>query len=305
MLAMPERYQPASHAGALVVQMAGAGSRFATAGYAEPKPLIRVSGKPMAIAATDDLPATGRRVFVLRRDLLHLADIEAALRVNYPDCRIVILEALTEGQAVTCLAALDEVDLAAPLTIGACDTGLLYDAARFDDLMEDPATDVIVWGFRGHAAARRHPTAYGWIDAVDGIVQGIAVKTQLSDPATDPVVTGAFTFKRAGDFKAAAEKMIARGARINREFYVDTCINDAVALGMGVRLLEVDAYLCWGTPEELKTFEYWQSCFHKWGEHPYSLSLDRRVAPDAIDPLERRYAPMVPSLPAPKPPACP
>jgi len=297
-LAQPERYRPAHHRGSLIVPMAGAGARFAAAGYDRPKPLVPVSGQPMALAATADLPRTDVQVFVLRSDLPHVEDIAAALRDAHPKCRIVMLDRLTDGQAVTCLAAMDEVDASAPLTIGACDTGVLYDAARLDAMMAEPDTDVIVWGFRGHDAARRRPNSYGWIDADGaGAVRGVAVKKPLRDPAHDPVIIGTFTFARAGDLKAAAERMIARKARVNGEFYVDTCIEDALALGLKVKLFEVAAYLCWGTPDELKTFEYWQSCFHKWNAHPYSLSRDARVARGAIDELERRYAARLPPLP--------
>src|SRR5262249_40844737 len=104
--------------------------------------------------------------------------------------------------------------------------------------------------------------------------------------------------RRARDFKAAVERMVAREGRINGEFYVDTCVNDAIAMGLDARLFDVEAYLCWGTPAELRTFEYWQSCFHKWQGHAYTLSVDARVARDAVDGLARRYAatrPLVPS----------
>jgi dTDP-glucose pyrophosphorylase len=296
-LAVPARHRPARHAGTLLVPMAGAGARFAAAGYCEPKPLISVSGRPMAVAAAADLPQAERQVFVLRRDLPCVTETEHALRKAYPRCHVVMLDKLTEGQAITCLKALETVDPFAPLTIGACDTGLLYDHDRFEALLAESATDVIVWGFRGHDAARRRPTSYGWIDAAGDIVQGVAVKTALSDPATDPVVVGAFTFKRAADFKSSAERMIARNARVNGEYYIDTCINDAVALGLRVRLFEIDAYLCWGTPDELKTFEYWQSCFHKWDSHPYRLALDARVPLDGVDAIERRYANVRPLMP--------
>ncbi len=290
--------RPARHAGALMVPMAGSGARFAAADYRDPKPLVQVSGRPMAVAAAAGLPNAEQTVFVLRHDLPHVEKIRGAMRLAYPECRVVMLDELTEGQAVTCLRALDEVDVSLPLTIGACDTGTLYDAERVESLLQEDGTDVVVWGFRGHGAARRRPVSYGWINAKDGVVQGISVKAVLRDPAIDPVITGVFTFKRASDFKAAAERMIARNARVNGEFYIDTCINDAIALGQSVRLFEVDAYLCWGTPDELRTFEYWQSCFHKWDVHPYSLSRDGHVPVDCVDSLERRYAPVRPRLPA-------
>jgi choline kinase len=280
----------ARQAGATLIPMAGSGSRFVKEGYAVPKPLIEVSGVAMAVAATRDLPAAERQVFVLRRDLPQLDVIVPRLTAAYPDARLVMLDKLTDGQAVTCLEALGEVDLDAPLTIGACDNGLLYDPHAFERLMADASVDVIVWGYRGHANAQRKPQFYGWIQEEGGRVTGVSVKKPLSDPVHDPIIVGAFTFRRARDFKTAAERLIARDGRVNGEFYVDTCIEDAIAAGLNVRLFDVDSYLCWGTPDELKTFEYWQSCFHKWAGHPYTLARDGRVRPDAVDGLERRYA---------------
>jgi hypothetical protein len=91
--------------------------------------------------------------------------------------------------------------------------------------------------------------------------------------------------------------MIARNARVNGEFYIDTCINDAIALGLRCRLFLLDHYIGWGTPDDLKTFEYWQSCFHKWHGHPYRLESDPRVDPAALPALDARYAPVTPARP--------
>ncbi len=111
-----------------------------------------------------------------------------------------------------------------------------------------------------------------------GVVRGVSVKTPLADPAHDPIVVGTFTFRRASDFAAAAQAMIARDGRINGEFYVDSCIEDAIALGLRVRVFEIEHYLCWGTPVDLRTFEYWQRCFDRWPSHPYRFELDSRCS---------------------------
>ena len=119
-----------------------------------------------------------------------------------------------------------------------------------------------MWGARGYPFAARQPQSYGWIDADDeGKIKNISVKVPLADPACDPIVTGAFTFRRAGDFRLAVKHMIERNARVNGEFYIDTAINDAIALGLNCRLFEIDLYCGWGTPEELRTYLYWQKCF--------------------------------------------
>jgi len=59
----------------------------------------------------------------------------------------------------------------------------------------------------------------------------------------------------------------------------------------------VDSYLCWGTPDDLRTFEYWQSCFHKWSSHPYRLEVDQRVSGERISELASKYQATVPELP--------
>ncbi|HEX5056007.1 MAG TPA: NTP transferase domain-containing protein [Gammaproteobacteria bacterium] len=293
--------EPLHTQGAVVVPMAGMGQRFANEGYTTTKPLIPVSGRPMVIQSTNDLPRVEQHAFVLREDMPGFAEIGQTLRAEYPGTRIVNVPKVTEGQACTALLGLDAVTGDAdygPVTFGACDNGALYDPEKFRALYEDAAADVIVWAVRGHANAARNPQMYGWIDAgKDGIIRKISVKTPLSSPQTDPIVLGTFTFRRAGDFRRCVERMIARNGRINGEFYIDTCINDALELGLRCRVFEVDSYLSWGTPNDLRTFEYWQSCFHKWRSHPYRLELDARIPPAARAALEQRYRATVPAVP--------
>jgi NDP-sugar pyrophosphorylase family protein len=276
------------HEGTVMLPMAGLGTRFAREGYRCPKPLLPVSGEPMVVQAARDLPRAPHHVFVQRRDLDGNAQIAAVLRERFPGCAIVDLDAATDGQARTCLLAMAGVDRELPLTIGACDNGALYDAAKLQTLLRDPAIDVIVWTARGYPGAARRPTHYGWVDAQDGRVRAVSVKRPLADPTADPIVIGTFTFRRAGDFVRAAEAMIARDGRVNGEFYVDECINDAIEMGLNVAIFDVDHYLCWGTPDDLRTFEYWQQAFHRWPSHPYRLENDARVAPAALAALRER-----------------
>lgn len=292
-------------AGTTLIPMAGLGERFAREGYTTTKPLIPVSGKPMVVQATGDLPATDRQLFVLRRDMPGLDDIDAALRSNFPAVRTVVLDGPTDGQARTALLGWQAVSVAVqadgPLTIAACDNGALYRPERLQKLLDDPTTDVIVWVARGYPNAARHPRMYGWVACAEGSdrVTGVSVKTSLGDPAHDPIIIGTFTFRCGADFARAVERMIEREAQVNGEYYIDTCIEDALALGLTVRIFEIDSYLCWGTPNDLRTFEYWQSCFHKWAGHPYCLENDRRVAPESLVALRQAYYATMPQTPKP------
>jgi len=288
--------------GSLVIPMAGLGQRFVDEGYSVTKPLIPVSGKPMVAQATHDLPAAVHHVFVLRSDMPGYQEIADELKHNYPEAVIETIPGVTEGQACTALIGLEALERAVgsvpgPVTFGACDNGALYDAEAFQRLADNPDVDIIVWGARGHANAVRHPKMYGWINAENGRISGISVKTPLDSPASDPIVLGTFTFRRAEDFYRVVEHLIARDGRINGEFYIDSCINDAIELGLRCHLFEVDNFLSWGTPNDLRTFEYWQSCFHKWASHPYCLELDGRIPTESVSNLKTRYQATIPELP--------
>ena len=256
----------------------------------------------MVAQATHDLPSAEHHVFVIREDMLGYAAVANQLRTLYPKAIIKTIDRVTEGQACTALIGLDALEEVGekscfPITIGACDNGALYNIDAFDKLVNDPLVDVLVWGIRSYPNATRHPKMFGWIDAEDGLIRSISVKTPLSTPASDPIVLGTFTFRRSEDFRNALNLLIKREGRINGEFYIDSLINDAIALGLRCHLFEVDSYLCWGTPNDLRTFEYWQSCFHKWTSHPYRLGLDDHIPNDQVDVLGARYQATIPELP--------
>jgi NDP-sugar pyrophosphorylase family protein len=286
--------------GALVVPLAGLGARFAREGYETPKPLIPVSGGPMVVQAVSDLPRAKAHAFVLRSDMAGAAEVADLLRQTFPHSSIVMLGDVTEGQACSALIGLGALtNFSGPVTFCACDNGVLYDAGAFAQLQSRGGADVIVWAARGHPHAARYPEMYGWIDAnEEGDIRAISVKTPLGSPATDPIVIGAFTFRRASDVMRCIGRLIEREGRINGEFYLDSCINDALELGLSCRLFEVDHYFSWGTPNDLKTFEYWQSCFHKWPAHPYRLEKDLRVDPAKRAMLEARFAAALPPPPS-------
>lgn len=289
--------------GVVLIPMAGLGERFIREGYLTPKPLISVSGKPMVVQAAADLPVADHHVFVLRQDMAGSQKIVEFLQEFFPNARCVMLDDLTDGQARTALLGWHVLfqgneDLG-PLTIAPCDSGALYKTEYLHTLLNDVSTDVIVWVTRGYTNAIRNPNMYGWVECKRGtdLVSRVSVKKPLTDTCHDPIIIGTFTFRCGRDFIRAVDRMIARDARVNGEYYIDTCIEDALALGLKVRILEVDSYLCWGTPNDLRTFEYWQSCFSKWQSHPYQLEHDTRLPLQAQPDLYKKYAATMPQLP--------
>jgi dTDP-glucose pyrophosphorylase len=272
------RERATTYPGTLLLPMSGLGSRFTTEGYGQAKPLIPISGIPMVLQAILDLPSCASNIFILRKDMPDVLIIQNLLQETFPQAKIIFLDQVTEGQACSCLAAESVFDHNEPLVIGACDNGVLYNSAHYQALLNDPKIDVIVWTKRYYPYATQKPMMYGWVDCDEqNQITQVKVKQPLAcHEAKNPFVIGTFTFKRAQDFIDASNAMIAQNQRINGEFYVDQCINNAIQLGKRCVAFEVDNYVGWGTPTELKIFEYWQKTFSGWHHHPYTFGKDSR-----------------------------
>lgn len=260
----------------IVVPMAGAGSRFAKEGYSGSKPLVSVSGKPMFLQAIADLPAARAILLIAQEN----AEIASAAKRLLPGAMLVAIHGITEGQASTVLLSKPHLNLEQPLLIAPCDTGFIWDAGEFARIAADKSVDCCVWAFSDYVPAVRNPKAYGWLKMGTGnTIAGVSCKTPVSQtPIHDLGVTGAFYFSKAAHFFEAAESMISKNRRVNGEFYVDEAINELVEAGRKAVAFRVKKYLCWGSPNELKTYQYWQDYFDSNSEHPYKKEKDEDFA---------------------------
>lgn len=273
-----DEQKPPTQEGSIILPMAGIGSRFIKENYKTPKPLIPVSGKPMALQALMDLPIAESYSFVMREDMPKIHHLEKVLEENVICSQFTYLDHITDGQAITCIKGLEGLAKNEPLTIAACDNGMVYNSEKFKSLMASDDIDVIVWSARGYPGAIRNPQMYGWIDADEfGVIQNVSVKEPLSNPKKNPIIVGTFTFKKMNNFLLSVERLIMRDGRINGEYYVDSAINDAISMGLKCVIFEIEQYICWGTPNDLHTFEYWQRCFNGWRSHPYSINKDPNI----------------------------
>lgn len=253
-----------------LIPLAGRGSRFADKGYKDPKPLIQVDGEAMVVHAAKSLPPAEKNVFICLADHLKRYPLRETLQNAFPGCDVVSLDEVTEGQAITVSLGLKKEDGEYPLLIAASDNGMLYDWNRFEAIADDPKTDMIVFTFSGHPGSARNPKMYGWVRREGERAVGISVKVPISEnPIQDDAVVGAFYFRSAGLFMDILSEMKERNIRVNGEFYADSMAGIAVDRGLNVQVLRVDHYICWGTPDEYNTYQYWKEFFSKVSWHPY------------------------------------
>jgi dTDP-glucose pyrophosphorylase len=251
----------------LALPMAGAGSRFSKERYSQPKPFIQVNGKNMFEQAVRCLPKTDRTIYACLREQT----------VPHPvGGEVLWIDELLEGQACTTEKIVEQCDPDCSILISACDNGVFYDAEKFLDLVNDEENDIIVWTYRNNYTSHLQPEAYSWVNCdKDGNICRVDVKKFTgTNPVKEYAITGTMFFRSREIFFHSLKSLYDNDNRTNGEFYVDSMINEAISLGYKVKNFEIDNYICWGTPNDLKTYEYWQRFFNKVDWHPYEYAKD-------------------------------
>jgi dTDP-glucose pyrophosphorylase len=235
----------------IVLPIAGRGSRFSAVGYAQPKPLIPVRGKPMIEVVVDNLrPACPHRfIFLSLREHIEKWSMTDVLRSAAPGCEIVPVDAVTEGAACTVLLAEKFIDSDQPLMIANTDQ---YIAADVDDYIAQSARsdcDGLIMTF----TASDPKWSFVRKDS-DGRIVEVVEKRVVSDEAT----VGIYNFRRGSDFVRSAHAMIRADLRVNGEFYVAPTYNQLIAEGATIRSYRIrpegEGMFGLGTPEDLDKF---------------------------------------------------
>lgn len=233
----------------IVVPMAGRGSRFAQAGYLNPKPLIPINGIPMIKVVIDNLtPSRPHRfVFICQQEHVRKHDLKVKLNQWAPGSALVELTEVTQGAACTVLKAIDFLDTG-PLMIANSDQ---YVDRSIDDYLrvQDEGLDGLIMTM----TANDPKWSFVALNS-SALVTRVVEKEVISNEAT----VGIYNFARGTDFVLAANQMIERNERVNGEFYVAPVYNELISTGAKIGIYnvgsEADGMYGLGTPRDLDLF---------------------------------------------------
>jgi NDP-sugar pyrophosphorylase family protein len=235
----------------IVIPMAGRGSRFAEAGYDQPKPMIAVHGKPMIEWVVENVrPSRPHRfIFLCLAEHLQHYDMAARLVEIAPGCEVVSVDGVTDGAACTVLLAREFIDSDAPLMTANSDQWVDYDIDSYLEQSDDRELAGLIMTMWAD-----HPKwSYVRLDPAGEVVE-VVEKEVVSNEAT----VGIYNFARGADYVRAADEMIARDLRVNGEFYVAPTYNQLIAAGGSVGFKNIGSVeqgmYGLGTPADLESF---------------------------------------------------
>ncbi len=229
----------------ILIPMAGAGSRFAIAGYTFPKPLIEVGEKPMIQVVVENLNIKANFTYIVQKEHYEKYNLKFLLNLITPNCNIVQVDGVTEGAACTTLLAKEFIDSDKPLLIANSDQFIEWDSTKFYYAM---AADKIDGGLLTFKAT--HPK-WSFVKLnEDNFVTEVAEKKPISDIAT----VGIYYWSKGCDYVKYAEQMINKNIRVNNEFYVAPVYNEAILDNKKFKVFNINKMWGLGTPEDLKLF---------------------------------------------------
>jgi NDP-sugar pyrophosphorylase family protein len=230
--------------------MAGLGSRFATAGYALPKPFIDVAGKPMIVQVMENLKEPDAK-FVLLARKEHIesnANLVKQIQTQF-NAAFVSIDKLTEGTACTVLFARSLLSPQEPVVVANSDQ-IIDDC--FSQFIHDARLRNLDGSILTFIDRELNPKwSFAKIDA-EGLVTEVQEKKAISEFAT----VGIYYFKRADELVDSIIQMIIENDRVNNEFYTCPVYNYLIRQGKKVGIFNIDQSQMHGigTPEDLSAY---------------------------------------------------
>lgn len=242
-----------------IIPMAGNGSRFLTQGYQLPKYMLTARGKSLFEWSILSMPLEigAKIIFIALNDheksfkvtqfieeKITLINKQLNITSSYD---IILLDAVTRGQAETVLYAKKLVDQTAQLAIFNIDTHF-HSASLAKILLDDKLLhDGVIGAFSN--PIRDAKWSYAKVNK-EGIVSETAEKVAISDYA----LTGFYHFSKADDFFSTAESQINSNEKSCGEFYIAPMYNKLISQGRKFVIDVAEYIIPLGTPEDLETY---------------------------------------------------
>lgn len=228
---------------ALVMPMAGRGSRFARNGEPLPKPLIDLSGRPFfwwAVESVRRYAPLRELMFVVLEEHCREFELDRQILGFFPEANILRLPEVTSGAAETARVGVEALRADGPIAINDCDHAFLCpNLGAFAEQTAASAAGALLC-FRSASPAYSYAVL-----GPDGRVTNTVEKQVVSPFA----IAGCYLFASRERFLRAYEKYSVSCPY--SELFISGLYNTLIAEGERILAVEMLRHCTFGTPAEL------------------------------------------------------
>lgn len=277
----------------IIIPMAGSGERFVSAGYKEPKPLIKVGGKYI-VEYVCDMYDKENDNFIFVCNYKHWAntDMEDILKGLVRNATIVLMPQHKLGPVYTVLEAENYITDDQPVIISYCDNPVTWNYDDFKAYVDMNGVDGCIVSHTGFHPHTLSSTLFAYSKTnSSGKVSEIKEKAcYTSNRFKEHASSGVYYFKYGRYVKKYFKQLIDENINYNGEFYVTLVFNLLIKDGLDVYSYLNDKVLAFGTPMEVQNFEAWQTilgggqvsneddllaCYHYWKNYIDGKTFNR------------------------------
>lgn len=257
----------------IIIPMAGLGSRFLRAGYNDPKPLIKVNGKPIIEHVINLFPGEEDFVFICRREHLEKTNLREILLTKKPKGKILEIEGSKLGPVFNVSLAFQYINDNEPIIVNYCDFFMDWDYDDFKKTVLKNNCDGSIPAYKGYHPHLLHDKNFYASMLVDNnnFMQEIKEKHSYTINRMDtPQSVGTYYFKKGEYIKKYFTELMNKNINLNGEYYVSLVYNLMKADGKLIYIYDkIPHFLQLGTPDDLEEYKYWAEIFSKasYGKH--------------------------------------
>jgi NDP-sugar pyrophosphorylase family protein len=221
----------------IVIPMSGFGERFRRAGYAVPKPLIEIDGKPIISHVLDMFPGELDFILICNQDHLSNPDyrMEEILRQYCPTARIVGIPPHKFGpiHAVRQIEHFIDPDL--PIVINYCDFTCYWNWNYFKAFVSKTECAGAIPAYKGFHPHTLGNTNYAYMREADGWVLDIQEKQPYTaNRMQEYASSGTYYFSSGKIMSEAFHATMEQDINVGGEFYVSLAYKYLLASNLPV-----------------------------------------------------------------------
>lgn len=248
----------------IVIPMSGVGKRFLDAGYLDPKPLIRVDGRPIIEHVVQLFPGETRFLFICNEDHLNSTPIREVLQRIAPQGRILSIPSHKKGPVFAVSQVFSAINDDDEVIVNYCDFGKFWDFTDFLRHTRARRAAGAISAYRGFHPHMLGTTNYAFLRDHEQWMLEIREKQPFTNRRMDEFASdGTYYFQSGRLMKKYFRETMEAGLEVNGEYYVSVVYNLLVRDKLPVSIYKIQHMLQWGTPQDLEEYQNWSAFFSR------------------------------------------